>query len=588
MVLTPWTERDPFHKEADFPGLDFVQSENDNLLDSNVAPAKPVSDQLDFESETPVLVTARPKPSTTKSTTTIIDDKLDINLTSTTNRPKKKRTTATTRRPTAIIDNKLDFSQKSTTKRHDSPFSKLKTEDSKSDAKTTARKRKRRTRATNTDKELFVNQDSATKYMNNRPIAPRLADELKFEKPESRVSYVAFERKYDNDFDFGDQPYRPSYDYGPRPSSSLHYLTTKRPQSFQNNRPNYQDTNFVNVQDSRPTNTPISSEYSTPFSYDTIRSPSSMSPQINYENMAIPLYISPNRPSYPSNYNRPTYATTRKNDLTTFFIVETTRRTTPSFIDLKRTTQRPQTFLDPFGYQNSFSSQTDDSTNFSYLSSSHTNGLSSKKPSHATFSKPSSAFSHDQTGVESEDSFDGYLRPETSFYIPFNHKPKPSYNDYSKYNSKPEASAANNVKYFYMENVLHKYYESKTNGGDRDDEGGLYDRQPTKRYAEFYDQHLNVKSSNEFVSLARTLTDRKTLDNKISSRRNDELDRPQNIFLVPFKLLTKIDRPDNWVDMTTSDDKKSQLPEVPALEQDGNVARELPKPIFGRLRVDKN
>lgn len=585
MVLTPWAERDPFHKEADFPGLDFVQSESDNLLDSNVAPAKPVSGQLDFESETPVLVTARPKPSTTKPTTTIIDDKLDINLTST-KRPKKKRTTATTRRPTAIIDNKLDFSQKSTTKRPDSPFSKLKTEDSKSARKTTVRKRKRRTRATDADKGLFVNQDNATKYMNNRPIAPRLADELKSEKPESRVSYDAFEGKYDNDFDFGDQPYRPSYDYGPRPSSSLHYsTTTKRPQSFQNNRPNYQNTNFVSVQDSRPTNTPISSKYSTPFSYDTIRSPSSMSPQINYENMAIPLYISPNRPSYQSNYNRPTYATTRKNDLTTFFIVETTRRTTPSFIDLKRTTQRPLNFLDPFGYQNSFSSQPDDSTNFSYLSSSHTNGLSNKKPSHATFSKPSSVFSHDQTDVESDDTFDGYLRPDTSFYIPFNYKTKPSYNDYSKYNSKPEASTANNVKYFYMENVLHKYYEGKSNGGD---EGGLYDRQPTKRYAEFYDQHLNDKSSNEFVSLARTLTDRKTLDNRILSRRNDELDRPQNIFLVPFKLLTKIERPDNWLDMTTSEDKKSQLPEVPALEQDGNVARELPKPIFGRLRVDRN
>lgn len=591
MSLTPWVERDPFHKEADFVSLNLIQPPvKDTFTGTSTG-------QLDFDTEAPLLVTARPK----HSTTTSVDNKLDIPTTTTTNRPKKKRTT--TRRPTAIVDNKIDFSHKeSPTKRPtDSPFSKLR-KDSKNVQKrsTTAKKLKRPTRAVDDGTDdltgRFLNQDNATKYMNNKAISPRF-------ETQGAESRLGFETNYDNDFDHGDTPYRPTYEYSFRPDS-YPPQTTKRPVSYQNNRPNYQNTNFVNIPgSSRPTDTPISVKYSTPFSYDTYRPSGSMSPQINYDNMAIPLYISPNRPTYSqSNYKRPTYATTRKMGLSTFLVVETTRRTTtPNFVDLKRTTQRPflSTFLDD--YQNSFSSQSpvfvyrpssssslDDSTNFSILSSSNTNEISIKRPPHVNpFNdfKPPSVFSSDAD--DDDDAFDGYLRPETSFYIPLRDKHKPSYNDYSKYNNKPEASTANNVKYFYIENVLHKYYEGKSNGG------GLYDRQQTKRYAEFYDEHLNDKSSNEFVSLARTLTDKKTNDEDASRKKDRTLtlkldgrakNGPQNIFLVPFTLLTKIERPDNWVVKTTDQDMKSQLLEVPALEQDGSVARELPKPIFGRLK----
>lgn len=639
MSLTPWIERDPFHKEADFPALNLIQPENDNeiFMAAETETAKPITGHLDFETEAPVLVTARPKLSTiSHKMTTIIDNKLDIS-TSTTKRHKKKRTTSTTttRRPTAIIDNKLDFSPKKstkltskvttkpttklTTKLSDSPFSKMKRDTTNLQNRwTTATKHKRSVRSvddmtsTTTDTNLtddptdieldtstkrqFLNQDNATKYFNNRAISPRFDDDIETTEVESKADdpegrYEAF--RPDNDFDYGDPPYRLNYNYSPRPSPvyplypPLSQSITKRPVGFQNNRPNYQNTNFVNLQDSsRPTNSPIShSKYSTPFSYDTYHTPgsiSSMSPQINYENMAIPLYISPNRPSYQSNFNRPTYATTKKIDLTTFFIVETTRRTTTSnFIDVKRTTQRPyvlNTFLDS-GYQNSFpsdlnyqSSNSDDSTNFSILSSSNTNEFSNKKP--LNHFRPPSVFSYDTNNGK------GHLRPDPSFYTPI--KADSSYHDYSNYNNKPET--ANNVKYVYMQNVLHKYYEGKSNEKDEDD-GGLYDRQQTKRYAEFYDDN---KSSSGFETLARTLTD-KTKKSRNSDDANQIFftktkNRPQDILLVPFKLLTKIDRPDNWIIRTTDQDLKSQLLEVPALEQDGNVAGEVPKPIFGRIK----
>jgi hypothetical protein len=140
-----------------------------------------------------------------------------------------------------------------------------------------------------------------------------------------------------------------------------------------------------------------------------------------------------------------------------------------------------------------------------------------------------------------------------------------------------------------MENVLHKYYAGKSDDVDDNDESedvqGLYDRQPTKRYAELYDQHLDDKISNEFVSLTRTLTNDND-DDKDSTKAVRIDGRSKNIFLVPFKLLTKIDRPDDWVN--TELDLISQLPEVPSLQQDGKVARELPKPIFGKSSAFKS
>lgn len=671
MSLSAWVERDPFNKEGDFPTLNLVKP-NDEIFISvgqntfenpQKTSERPFIPNINFPSDKPV--TSRPNPSTTTKTNPTVDNKLDFSQLTTT-KPKRKRTTATTRRPTPTVSNKLDFEELSTsrkpetTTRPDSPFSKLGKDSKKSTSKRSTNQKRKKPKnptesrsddltdsdLTNTDltifKKFFANSDNATKYLDNKPIASRLdnIEDIKLDSrsndPEARFDVYLTTKNYENDFDYDERPNRPLYDYS-RPGSYYplypsQTTTPKRPVVYQNNRPTYQDSLFNNNkrQPSRPTDSPISNKIqSTPFSYDTYKAPqgsiSSLSPQIDYENMAIPLYVSPNRvsskPSYQNSY-RPTYATTRKMELSTFLFIETTRRPPLplNIYDLRQTTQRPKLDAD---IQISFStpsnsifispsslSDSHDSINLSYLfSSSNTNKVSIKKPTHENpkpFSdyQPLSVFSHD-TFDAPQDDFDGYLRPETSFYVPLKNKFKPTYNDYSKYNLKPETSTPNSVRFVYLENVLHKYYQGKS--GDDGDKQGLYDRGQTNRYAEIYDKHLNDKNSDDFISMTRTMTDDKTDHKKetddsldidgtdIESDENyDNYDDEtlqldgrskngqQNLFLVPFKVLTKIDRPDNWVNReTTDEDLKSRLPEVPSLRQDENLAQEVPKPLLG-------
>lgn len=627
MDLKPWIERDPFHKEGDFANLNFVEPEQPIFV--TVRPinneASPVSSQspiqiLNPAFETPVLITARPQLTTP-------DNKIDFPATTT--KPKKKRPTTTTRRPSStVIDNKIDFEFETSTTRPGSPFSKLGKGAQTSKATTIKEKRstkvKRSTnvkRSTKTRKRpkdsieprsdddltddsmtktLFANGDNATRYLNNRPIKARLDDEL--ESKETRYSY-------NNDFEFGDTPYRPTYDYNSRPYYPTYpplnqpQLTSKRPVSYQNNRPSYQGNHYADTQQqpTRQTNSPISTKYSTPFSFDTYQNmPSANSPQMTYDNMVIPLYVSPNRYSNRPTFNRPT---TRKMDLSTFLFVEYEKRTTtPAFNDFKRTTKRP--FLNSY-YQLPVSSSSSSSvyannkfptigdTSFddtdydfskpSYSINSKPHFTLNKNPSPLNLSqqpfsadpKPQSVFSHDAGDA---DEFDGYLRPETSFYIPLKTRPKPSYNDYSNYNQKVPTTKTNTAKYYYINNILHRYFAGKT---DEKDEG-LYDQQPTNRYAESYDEHLRLDDKTRTLTIKNDdvdLTQTETIDGR--SRKGT-----QNIFLVPFQLLTKVERPDNWVNNDIPDIKlKTRLPEVPALMQDdSDVAKELPKPIFFRRR----
>lgn len=594
MSLSAWVERDPFHKEAIFLNVNSIPTNDDfgpetfgTFSSTTQRPQTAVTGNIDFETESPVLITAKPTRRTS------IDNKLDFS-TSTTKR-RKKRTTTTARQ--SIVDDKLDFDM--TAKRHDrEPDSLLaKTNRNSTVKRSTSNKRKKpkdtveRRSDDSTDfdftradkfepRRLFLNEDNATKYLNNRPIRPRL-DEI-----ESRGTY-------DNDDD--ENTFRPSYEYSSRPSTYYppypplnQPYASERPNAYGDNRPNFADIQSQ----SRPTKSPISNKHSTPFSYDTYQGSSgsinAISPQSYFENMANPLYVSPNRISNRPIYKRPTYSTTRKMDLSTFLIVDTTRRTMrPNYIDYRTTTKKPfyDTKLD-VDYQPSYSSQApsiiyppiasssfdNDQTDFSYFDSpSSTNKFSTKKPFSSDSNNPNSVFSHDDSD-DSDESFDGYLRPEASFYIPSKDRPNPTYTDYTTYNYKPEKSTT--AKFYYIQNVLHKFVEEKSGKG-------LYDREPTKRYAEFYDKHLRDKSSDD-----RTLTDNDddeydtTDDIKLEGRSKNG---PQNIFLVPFKLLTKIERPDNWVitDKTADQDLKTRLPEVPPLRQDSNVAKELPMPIFG-------
>lgn len=658
MSLTAWVERDPFHKEADFPSLNAIPTNNHIFMSVRpVTPAQPsttsstpLNGNLEFDVEIPVVVTARPQSSTTSNRKTTVDNKLDF---ITTTKPRKKRTTTTTRRPvTAIVDNKLDFTEKTTTKRPGSPFSKLGKENknsinAKRQTKKDDKKRKdlaeeRSDDTTDLDltldltdrstwKRLFVNEDNATKYIFNRPITARLEDGVET-KPEQLETRSNFDKNYDNEYDYGDKPYRQNYNFKPRPSTyyppypPLNQPTNKRPVAFQNNRPNYEDSDFIYMREpQRPAKTPISNVHSTPFSYDTydVNQNSNKEHEVNY-GTATPLFNRPNRvsnrPIYQTGY-RPTYSTTRRMDLSTFLFVDTTRRTSPSnFIEIKRTTSRPfsDTKLD-FDYQLSYSTQSpnfyppigsssssfssianqpdDDLSNLSYfLSFSNANKFSVKTPTHENSEpfnnfKPISILSNGESD-DDDDDFDGYLRPENSFYIPIKNKHKPSYNDYSQYNVQPEASKA---KFYFIENVLHKYFEGKS---EKDYEG-LYDPQPIKRYAEFYDKHLTEKLSDDFVALTRTINDDDKNDETNVNHDNDDetlsesveikgrsRGGQENIFLVPFKVLTEVDRPDNWVNInkTTDQDLKAKLPEVPQLRQDNDVTKELPKPIFSRRR----
>lgn len=217
----------------------------------------------------------------------------------------------------------------------------------------------------------------------------------------------------------------------------------------------------------------------------------------------------------------------------------------------------------------------DDSTNVSYLSSS-SNNVPIKHSSHAnpfsSDSNPLSAFSSNSAGV-SQTYDDQYVPLKTQ------QPHKTSYNDYSNYNQKPSK-----MKFYYIQNVLHKYVAKSDD--DQEHDQGLYKQTPSKRYAEFYDDRLEEKTAIDDKIDDISTEDEKKKDNDeqlTRTRTNDARSQKGQIFLVPFKLLTRVERPDNWVNTLTTDlNRKRRLPDVPQLLQDDSkVAQELPKPIFG-------
>lgn len=714
--LTPWLERDPFHKEGDFDTTNLLdpskeQLQNDLLLSdkqnsfspstptnnlptnhltfSNTARPTAVSNNLDFSD---ILITARPTtttPKTTKRPTiiTIIDNKIEFlpstTKTSTTTRPKKtKRTTktTTTKRPnTTFIDNKIDFilmtvTKITTTKRPtfvDSPFSKTTDSKNKTIVKRSTRRNRPNDKAehrselidltdtktlhdnlTDARKKQFRNEDNATKYLDNKAIIKTSTrsdknETLTHDEIESRIDHKFYgNNKPKYEFDYGGAPQRPNnnfyLNYPPHsPPFTLQqqlYPTTKRPILFENNRPNYDSRPGPSQPPSSAISSPISNKLTSPFSYDTYNgNKDSVAPQISYDNMAIPLYNSPNRGGNKNNnnnnrpifqnYYRPTYATTRKHDLSTFLIIETTRRTTPApqfFFDLRTSRRPPQSpifhtnkdvflSLSPHTSSNSYSNSnfpsdydSDAINKFShFISNTKNHKFSTKRPPpfYEIGIKP--AHYTDETAVDN-DSFDGYLRPENNFYIPLvNGAHKFSYNDYTKYNDKAESSTVHSVKYYFKQNILHKYHTIKSSEPKVEDEGeeDLYG----KRYAEVYDKHLTDAdtTTDDFVTLAKTTkeptdTDTETVTFTESSETKDikrtlKIDGRSkhmsgnknhnplfaNTLFVPFKVLTSETRPDNWVNVNIQEDEKfkTKLPEVPILKQDGNFVRELPKPL---------
>lgn len=93
----------------------------------------------------------------------------------------------------------------------------------------------------------------------------------------------------------------------------------------------------------------------------------------------------------------------------------------------------------------------------------------------------------------------------------------------------------------------------------------------------FHKLYTHNKISNDDHMTSMTNEDKFLQDSKINRRS-------KNIQLVPFKLLTRVDRPDNWVNVNFDlKDFKSLIPDQPQLRQDPKIiALELPKPILNR------
>lgn len=380
---------------------------------------------------------------------------------------------------------------------------------------------------TETRSKQFRNEDNATKYEDNKAVTAKFDNDTIATEIESRINHNFYSGTH-NDFD---NDYRPMNNMFPQRPNDYFYppLTSSiRPAAYENNRPNYRP-------DASQRPSPISNKLSGPFSYDPIgQNPSMTSSQNSYDNMAIPLYVSPNRRKPQTQYN---FQTTKKADLTTFLIVQTTRRPTPSYF-IEPVTKRPSNFPSSIYISSSSSLNTN-----SYANNNFLNKYSiTKRPPYDY---------HD-------DHFDGYLRPDynDNFYAPYKGQSS-NYYDYNKYNFKPDTTTVPSVKYYFIKNRLHKYQNMKSKENDET---------PTDT---FQDEHLK---DIEDVEKLRT--------EDLQGRSKSNLFA--NTLIVPFRLLTRPDRPDNWInveDTVTDNDNDKRLPDVPSLTQDEHFARELPKPF---------
>lgn len=637
MRLSPWIERDPFHKESDLPQIQLTNTVFTKVEPFNTDHQASGNFDLNFVEIKPIL---RPKPST------VVDNKVEFasttKPTTTTKKPKKKRPTSTTTRNPSVtnIDNKIDFKRRSTKK----PVTELK----ENDAEKAAHRDNGPLQRSDEDivienvnmKTLFVNEDNATQYYNNRPIAPRLDDQTDDSDEndrsialEQRIEIIipqANNKRYETNFDFtnGNNNRLTNYDFNSRPNSyyPIYSMTStqtqtptlvRKPVLYQNNKPIY-DGGKIPI---KATNSPISSQYlSTPFSYDVFPQKVSSSPSLaaesssNYEQLSVPIFVTSNRyttrPTQQNPYTRPSssYYTTRRHDaLSTFMFVGTTRRSPQSTIFFSPSANhvRPTSALN---YQlslstpsSSFSSVShsslpayaDHSTNPLPFYISNTNKISTitRPATSSVVSNLPSVFSSDKIdSQEFDQKFDGYLRPETSFYVPNKqgNRKKPAYTDFKNLTPRPETTTKTDLKFIYLENVLHKYYQKK------ESDISLSDRSKTDVKIDSSSSSSSPLTSADdedttIVSVDTHNDDHDDGNNDDSVKATDEgrANKRDEILIVPFKLLTRIDRPDNWINTETYSDidgdnpeLSERLPQVPDLQQTENVAKELPQPLL--------
>lgn len=475
-------------------------------------------------------------------------------------------------------------------------------------------------------KTLFVNEDNATQYYNNRPIAPRLDDQTADNDendhliaPEQRIEIILPQtnnKRYESDFD--NNINRPNYDFNSRPNSyyPIYSMTptqqtqtptlVRKPVLYQNNRPIY-DSAKIPI---KATNSPISSPFlSTPFSYDVSPEKVSSSPTLtaesssNYEHLSVPIFVTSNRyttrPTQQYPYTRPSssYYTTRRQDaLSTFMFVGTTRRSPLSTIFFSPSSNvRPTSAIN---YQLSLSTPSSSFSSASHPSSaiyadqatnqlpffiSNTNKISTinRPATSSVVSNLPSVFSSDKIDTnEFDQKFDGYLRPDTSFYVPNSgNRKKPAYMDFKNLTPRPETSTTkkNDLKFVYLENVLHKYYQKK------ESEISLSDRSKSDIKI---DSSSSLPTADEDTTIASVDTNNEDRDDDLVKATDEgRSNKRDEILIVPFKLLTRIDRPDNWINTESNGDNPEldeRLPLVPDLQQNENVAKELPQPLLGK------
>lgn len=144
------------------------------------------------------------------------------------------------------------------------------------------------------------------------------------------------------------------------------------------------------------------------------------------------------------------------------------------------------------------------------------------------------------------------------------------------------------IKYYYVDNVLHKV-----------EPHGLYRKRPTKRYTDtvpFLKEMMELLDSHEQEKLTAAEDDEihwiRQIDNKVEQRDfdmtltdDDKMTKNKNkrpdkhkTLLVPLKVLTNVERKDNWVSVEAKS-MTLPLPETPMLVADCDAIDEFPRPM---------
>uniref|UniRef100_A0A182M5W6 Uncharacterized protein n=1 Tax=Anopheles culicifacies TaxID=139723 RepID=A0A182M5W6_9DIPT len=220
------------------------------------------------------------------------------------------------------------------------------------------------------------------------------------------------------------------------------------------------------------------------------------------------------------------------------------------------------------------------------------------------------------------DEHDGYLRPEQTHYEPLVRQSVISTNQtYRDYWTKDRSKTRNYTDYFTVGTFKPPYYHDLAqdhryapghdkqllgddyfdkfvglllNGEKRDattpdkDDRTAYDsRDPRKSRMIDYDKtqkdaryHEEQRSIRDDTSKDRTSITKLKNKRPTNNRLKTPTKTPTAISLVPFVLLTSIERPDNWVMYHSKPSKHRKPPvAVPLLKSDTFSLSELPKPI---------